>query len=145
MNKKIEMTDLKERQKLAWQGMFYSIQRIDLLIVSISGAGIYVCLETIKYLTDKNLCVNPILRFAGGFFLLGIIVNFFSQLFSYKTNKEDYLYYDSQINECEESKINEHDENAEKFSKWTDRFNLISMVLMLVGLILVMTFFLFIF
>ena len=46
MENNLEMERIKDRQKLSAQGMFYSIQRMDLLIVSISGAGIYVCLET---------------------------------------------------------------------------------------------------
>jgi hypothetical protein len=40
------MEDIKERKKLAYEGMIYGLQRLDLLIITISGAGIYACLET---------------------------------------------------------------------------------------------------
>lgn len=71
------MEDIKERKKLSWDSMFYSIQRIDLLIVAFCGGGIYICLETIKYFVEKQLVVDPLIKVTGGIFLLGIILNFF--------------------------------------------------------------------
>ncbi|WP_281980264.1 hypothetical protein [Tenacibaculum mesophilum] len=147
----INMNEIKDRQKLSWEGMFYSIQRIDLLIVSISGAGIYVCLETIKYLSDKYQDISLLIRISGAFFLFGIIINFFSQVFGYKTNQQDFLMCQSQIeagkkvSEEEQSQINKYDENSEKYSKLTDIFNYISIGFMSMGLILMMIYFLFIF
>lgn len=46
------MEQIKDRQKLSSQGLQYSIQRMDVLIVSISGGGIYVCLETLKFIQE---------------------------------------------------------------------------------------------
>ncbi|MFH4965744.1 hypothetical protein V8G69_12155 [Gaetbulibacter sp. M235] len=145
------MSKAKDRQKLSWEGMFYSIQRIDLLIVSICGAGIYVCLETIKYLSDKSQDISLLVRISGGLFLFGIIINFISQLFGYKANKEDFLMCQAEIdagdkiNEKEKAEIKEFDRKAEKFSNLTDKFNYVSMGLMFVGLILIMYYFLFTF
>lgn len=145
------MSKAKDRQKLSWEGMFYSIQRIDLLIVSICGAGIYVCLETIKYLTDKSQDISLLVRISGGLFLFGIIINFLSQIFGYNANKEDFLMCQAEIDagdkisEKEKFEIDEFDRKAEKFSKLTDKFNYISMGLMFVGLILIMYYFLFTF
>ncbi|UAM98384.1 hypothetical protein K8354_00725 [Polaribacter litorisediminis] len=145
------MNEVKERQKLSWEGMFYSIQRIDLLIVSISGAGIYVCLETIKYLSDKSLDVNLLIRISGGLFLFGIIINFLSQVFGYKTNQQDFLMCQvkidagKKVSKKEQIQIDTYDNNSEKYSKWTDIFNYLSIGFMFLGLILIMTYFLFIF
>jgi hypothetical protein len=145
------MGNLLERQKLAYQNMFYSIQRIDLLIISISGAGIYVCFETIKYLSSKELPTTVLVKVAGGLFLFGIIVNFISQLTSYKTNREDYLKLDVELQNEEEItdevqlEIDNHDQSSDKFDRWTQRLNLLSMFLMFGGLIILATYFIFIF
>lgn len=145
------MSKAKDRQKLSWEGMFYSIQRIDLLIVSICGAGIYVCLETIKYLSDKSQDISLLVRISGGLFLFGIIVNFLSQIFGYKANQQDFLMCQTEIDagnkisKSEKEEIDEYDKKSEMFSKLTDRFNYLSMGFMFVGLILIMWFFLFTF
>ena len=145
------MSRVKDRQKLSWEGMFYSIQRIDLLIVSICGAGIYVCLETIKYLSDKSQDINLLVRISGGLFLFGIIINFLSQIFGYKANQQDFLMCQTEIesgdkiSKSEQGEIDSYDKKAEMFSKLTDKFNYMSMGFMFVGLILIMWFFLFTF
>jgi hypothetical protein len=151
MRKKLSMSDLKEKQKLAWEGMFYSIQRIDLLIISICGAGIYVCLEAIKYQSSNEQCVSLFVKVAGGFFLLGIIVNFLSQMFGYNTHKYDFLMHQSEIDagdkvkKSEQKIIDSYDKKSDSFSKLTDIFNYSSMGAMFLGLILIMYFFLFTF
>ena len=151
MKNSIKMSEIKDRQKLSWEGMFYSIQRIDLLIVSISGAGIYVCLESIKYFSDKCQDINLLIRISGGLFLFAIITNFLSQIFGYITNKQDFLMCQTEIDagknisKSEQSQIDKYDKSSEKYSNLTDWFNYVSMGFMFLGLILIMTFFLFIF
>lgn len=144
------MDKIRERQKLSWEGMFYSMQRIDLLIISICGAGIYICLETIKYFSEKGEDISIFIRISGGLFLLGIIINFLSQIFGYKANEQDYLMCDAEIeagkniNKKEQQIIDQYDAKSEKFSKRTVRLNYISIGLMFMGLISIMWFFLFI-
>ena len=145
------MRDLKEKQKLAWEGMFYSIQRIDLLIVSICGAGIYVCLELIKHLTIKEESIHILVKLSGACFLFGIIVNFLSQIFGYISNKHDFLMYDVEINakdkptKDDEKSISKHDKKSTWYSDLTEIFNYSSMGLMSIGLILIMCYFFFTF
>ena len=145
------MSKAKDRQKLSWEGMFYSIQRIDLLIVSICGAGIYICLETIKYLSDKSEDISLLVRISGGLFLFGIIVNFLSQILGYKANKEDFLMCQAEIetgdkiSKSEQAEIDRYDKKAEMFSKLTEKSNFLSMGFMFIALILLMWFFLFTF
>lgn len=145
------MRNMIERQKLAHHSMFYSVQRIDLLIISISGAGIYICFETIKYLSSKNLPPNLWVKLAGGFFLFGIILNFVSQLTGYETNKFDYLMClieteaDGDLTDQEVENQDKYDRLSDKFSKWTDRLNYSSMGMMFIGLILLAAYFILIF
>lgn len=150
-----------EGRKQSWDGMFYSIQRIDLLIISICGAGIYVCLETIKYLaTNECFCVSKcMIKVSAGFFLMGIILNFISQHYGYKANYESYLMYDCEvetddikslesISEEQQERLNQldcdtknYDKKSERFSSLTTLLNNISMGCMFIGLILVFLFF----
>ncbi len=145
------MGNLIERQKLAYQNMFYSIQRIDLLIISISGAGIYVCFEAIKYLRTNNLCSSVWIKVAGALFLFAIIVNFISQLTSYKSNRDDYLKLDietrsnDELTDEEKAQIESYDQSADRFDWWTQRLNQTSMGLMFAGLFTLSFYFIFCF
>lgn len=151
------MTNSQEGKKQSWDGMFYSIQRIDLLIISICGAGIYVCLETIKYLiSTKTECkCLYLVKFSAFFFLMGIILNLISQQFGFKANQQSYLMYDCEIEideisakinqeelmeklECDKDK---YDKESERFSNLTTTLNYTSMVLMFLGLIFTFIFF----
>lgn len=141
----------KERQKLSWEGMFYSSQRMDLLIVSLSSAGIYVCLETIKHLSINETSISLWLKFSGVFFLFSIIINFFSQIFGYKANEKDFLMCqveietDEKMSKKEKAELEKFDLSSTKFSKLTHLFNYISIALMFFGLMSMMYFFLFTF
>jgi hypothetical protein len=140
------MSDFKKRQELSWEGMFYSIQRIDLLIVSICSAGIYVILETVKFLVERNLNVSWCLKAAGIAFIAGIIINFLSQLCGYKANEQDYLMCELECNDKEverdQLQIDIYDKKAALFSNLTNKLNYISMGLLTGGLIFLLTYFL---
>ena len=154
------MTNSEEGKKQSWDGMFYSIQRIDLLIISICGAGIYVCLETIKYIAStKTECkCLYLIKFSAFFFLMGIILNLISQQFGYKANQQSYLMYDCEVEIDEirtqsheeevveklkklEKDKNNYDKESEKFSNLTTTLNYTSMVFMFLGLIFTFIFF----
>lgn len=146
-----QMKELRERSKNSLSSMFYSMQRIDLLIISISGAGIYVVLETLKYLVDNKICVSDLIRWSGGLFLFAIILNFLSQMSGYKANEQDYLMCQSKIkagdsiSDSEKELITKYDSTSEIYSKATTLLNYTSAVLMLLALVFIMWFFLFIF
>lgn len=150
--KQLKYNNLKERQKLSWEGMFYSTQRMDLLIISISGGGIYAALEALKYLQDYPLllCKSTVLIKAAGIFLLfSIIANFISQYFGHKSNREDWLMTDCELEGVLKKKtleikasIKAHDKKAEKFTKLTRYTNNTSMMLMIVGLLALLLVFL---
>jgi hypothetical protein len=144
------MDKVRERQKLSWEGMFYSMQRIDFLIISICGAGIYLCLNTIKHFAEKNQDIDLLIRISGGLFLFGIIINFLSQIFGFKANEQDYLMCSAKIDagnevsETEKKEIDYYDKKSEMFSKRTLLLNYFSIGFMFLALILIMWFFLFI-
>ena len=120
--------------------MFYSEQRIDLLIIAISGAGIYVCLETIKFLSGQTDIIGVGIKLSGCFLLGAIIANFIGQLLAKHANKHDYLMCVC-VEEQDNCGFNEHDKKAEAFSKWVNITNFLSMGFMFAGLILLVVFF----
>jgi len=145
------MGDIKERQRLSWEGMFYSIKRIDLLIISICSAGIYICFETIKYLSENAKETNHLVKISGVLFTIGIIINFISQLSGYKANEQDFLMCEAEIDagtkisKSEKIQIEKFDKASDRYSKWTIWFNYASMGLMFLGLLTIMYYFIAIF
>jgi len=140
------MERIKERQKRSWQGMFYTVQRLDLLIISISGAGIYICLEALKFLKEQKLPEHNLIKVAGFVLLFAIIFNFVSQILGYWANYYDYLYCDEKLEEIpNESDLKKFETNSDCYNKWNKYFNLASAIIMFFGLAFLITYFMFIF
>ena len=139
------MIDFKERQKTVWQNMFYSIQRIDLLVISVSGAGIYLCLESLKFMYTNKLPINSSLKVSAGFFVFAIVTNFISQFLSYHSNMNDYLYCSENQKEVQDEDSKQkailYDNKSETFNKWNNYFNYASAILMFVGLFICFLYF----
>ncbi|WP_298248359.1 hypothetical protein [uncultured Christiangramia sp.] len=151
MDKTEKLQKLKERQILSLEGMKYGVQRIDLLIVSISGAGIYVCLEALKFLKEENLDLSSIIKYSGLFLALAIIINFISQFLGHKSNEVDWRWCEHII-DCndEPSKkqkkvIDNLDDRSEILSDLTIWSNYLSALLMFIGLGMLIYYFTFIF
>ena len=148
MENNLKMDRLRDRQNHSWDGMFYSGQRLDLLIVSISGAGIYVCLETLKYINDNHLYSSSLIKWAGGILLLSIISNFISQFLGHKSNLYDYLMCEAKldagdkISKKEQSEIDKYNYQSDCYDKATTILNYISAIFMSIGLTLLMSYFL---
>lgn len=132
--------DIKDRKDQAFKMWEYAIQRIDLLIISICGAGIYVTLETLKYIKDNSMEGSSFVKIAGGFFLIAIIINFVSQFLGKKANEKEIalgnakLDADIIVTENQQNEIGKIDSIAENYSKWTDRLNIASLIGMFIGL-----------
>lgn len=105
MNQETENTDrLFERKKLMERIQEYSNKRIDTLIISISGGGILLNLETLKYITENALEKNVLLNWSGSFFLLAIIVNFWSQFKSNESSEKELDGIKTELTESQTEK-----------------------------------------
>jgi len=136
------MEKIKNRQKLSWQGMFYTVQRLDLLIISISGAGIYVSLEALKFLKENKMETSYLIKVSGFILLLAIVLNFVSQILAYWSNYYDYLYCDEKLDKKpknEDYKI--YEKKSDCYNLWNIRLNLASALAMFLGLISLLSFF----
>src|ERR1035437_428464 len=79
-----------DKESDAKKALFYSVQRIDLLLISISGAGIFACWEIFKYMHEQKMapCFCG-LKISVTLFVTTIILNFISQFVSYQTHYTD--------------------------------------------------------
>lgn len=125
----------------------YSIRRMDLLIISISGAGIYIIFETIREFKTGSITMEnkSVLLWSGIVFLLCIVSNFISQLTGYHANNNEERYIDFELRRiegkeydgCEQKFV---DKKVEKFNLATSILNTASIILMLIGLLLLAIF-----
>jgi len=146
------ISKLEKHEDILRSNAMYSIQRIDLLIISVCSAGIYLSLEIMKYITEsKSLNIGQInflnfrFKITGALFLLSIIVNFISQWTAYKGNFYSLDSTKKKIESAEyktdnSQKIKQIDSYANTYNEITNYTNLLSTILMLLGLLLMMIF-----
>jgi hypothetical protein len=158
MKSELEKSELVKQKESNLEILKYGTQRFDLLVVSLSGGGIYVCLETFKYLHEVGkeyeslIEVSNLVPITGSAFLLAIILNFLSQATSMaSSNSEDKslsLQIDSIKNELTQKEtcdLEKHNERSERFNNTTNWLNQGSAVVMFTGLILILVYFTFVF
>lgn len=149
------MKKKKEIEYNAWSGYLnntrertnYSIRRMDLLVISISGAGIYVIFETLREFKTGKIPIDDsvLLLISGLCFLIAIVSNFISQKTGYFSNdfEEKFIGLEllkikgKKIDECSQNKF---DKKVKKYDKITNVLNIVSILLMLIGLILLAIF-----
>ena len=135
-----EVKCFQERKALSYSNMLYSVQRIDLLVIAISGAGIYVCFETFKYMKTVSKDVGYCLKTALFLLLISIIVNFLSQMFGKTANEHDYLMC-LEGEEHNKTGANFHDRKSAIWSKAVNISNMTSVITMFCGLSLLVVYF----
>jgi len=146
-----QLDKLKNSKQMACDGWVYSTQRMDLLIITISSAGIYVALETLKYAHEKNIGQIWLLKTAGLCFVISIIANFISQSTGQKANMHHIHYIDEQLaarDNPTQNQINNiaaYNCDANFWHHFTSGFNIGSMILMFMGLTSIVGYFIFMF
>lgn len=137
---------------MAADAIVYSSQRMDFLIITVSGAGIYVGLETIKYsFATHELPLIFLIKISGILFCFSIIINFISQITSRMGNHYDYLASSEKIEQSspptQEQIINirHFESKANTYDNVTGKLNTASTILMLLGLSIIVCYFISIF
>lgn len=150
--------DLRENLKTSRTLWLYGHQRFDLLIISISGGGIYLIINIFQYFSPYNVksVVGEytdfgMIKIAGGAFLLSIISNLLSQWASITVNychirirKLELLYKQNERN-LTIIDLKEHKNMSEKANCYENinvYINISSIILMVTGLVLVAIYFL---
>jgi len=126
--------------------IFYAIQRIDLLIISISGAGIYIIFQTLRFIKEQGMNLDLFwLKTGGVMFTLAIIVNFFSQWAGYKANKFEEDWAEQKIKEklgktIDQTALEKTSNNGMKYTNLTTTLNIVSTCSMLIGIVILVIF-----
>ena len=127
----------------------YSMQRIDLLIISISGACIFIVFEILRFLkTTPNLHLDPatiLLKISAICSVIAIGVNFLSQIFAYHANRFEVIFSRMVINQLDEDKMDDValkpiEDKISYFNKFVVVTNIVSTSLMTIGIILLVVF-----
>ena len=121
----------------------YAIRRMDLLIISICGAGIYIVLETLRHIATKEIFVSDTsrLKISGILFAVAITINFISQKTGYWASENEEKYTMLELKRIEGKDINEseqkeYDNKSRANTKATNALNWFSIVFMFLGIIL---------
>jgi hypothetical protein len=149
---KLYLDRLLKHQEHTKEYKIYSIKRIDLLIVSISSAGIYVVFETFKFFA-KESTLNPNLsaiKVSGVLFVFSIVLNFISQFTANSANEYEVDSTEMEIQKAkgdkvDECKLKKIDRLVKRYNRWTGRLNTTSTSLMIGGLGILTVFYLLIF
>lgn len=150
--KKEYIASLESYQKGLKEGAAYSIQRIDLLIISVSGAGIYTSFELMKYVATSVYLkcshienINVYFKITALFFTISIIINFISQITAYKSKSLKIDASEQEIHDLKNGnpisgKVAELECLGKLYNKGTIISNRASTIIMLSGLICLIVF-----
>jgi len=124
---------------------FYSIRRIDILLITISGACVYIVFEFLKFMNTTKSIIDfqfniNLLKACAISSVAAIAINFISQIFGYHANKVEVQYSREIINQLEDHvsdkcKLNILDKKSIIFNRLTDVSNIISAILMGIGIV----------
>jgi hypothetical protein len=159
-SQKVKNGDLTEKQKLHYQewkeymdassiAANNSNNRLDVMIVSLSGAGIYVVLEMLKYLRELQEIIGYqwLLSLSGVILLISIILNFISLYTATVANGNaaeaaSFKLGELRGNNNYKDDIKKWFNRSDKYDRFTTIFNKLSIILSTLGISLLLTFYL---
>ena len=111
MSKDEKIQSWEKHYSNAKEKEFYSIKRIDILTISISGACIYIVFEILRFLnsTDSTgiLSCTILLKISAIASVFAITMNFLSQILGFQANKYEANYSREVINQIEDEVKND--------------------------------------
>jgi len=110
---KEHLSDLKDYVSQAEERVKYSLERFDILIISLSSGGLVLALNLFKNFQKMSIEKN-FLKLSWLFFSLALIINLLSQVTGYLANKYDIKGTNNEIYELEKKEL-------EGSQKWIDR------------------------
>lgn len=137
------ISDLKEYLSKAENRVKYSLERFDILIISLSSGGLILALNLYK--NFQELFVDKVfVKLSWLFFSIALIINLSSQVTGYLANKYDIKGTQNEIYEIEKKKIignQKHIDKCQKvFNFLTKFFNVTSFLSLTTGIILLVLF-----
>lgn len=135
------ITELKEYKKTAEVRLKYSIERFDILIISLSSGGLILA---INLFSNFKLAEKTLISYSWLFFSIALILNLISQLTGYLANKFDINCTDNLISEVERDLLSpdtEMNETLKSLSNLSTYFlNFFSLISLIAGIIILIYF-----
>ena len=138
---KKHLKELKEYLITALARVKYSIERFDVLIITLSSGGIALSMSFFENYksVDKTMVYNGCV-----FFAFALIINLVSQVTGYYANKYDIKYVREEIRELEKKVYVEdykkYDCYKNVFNFMTNLFNASSLISFIIGMIYIVLF-----
>lgn len=138
---KKHLLELKEYLTSALARAKYSIERFDILIITLSSGGIALSMSFFENYksTDKTMVYNGCV-----FFSFALIINLVSQGTGYFANKYDIKYVRQEIREIEKKVYVEDYEKYDcyknVFNFLTNLFNISSLISFIIGMVYIIIF-----
>jgi hypothetical protein len=133
---------LKKYIQEAEQRAKYSIERFDILIISLSSGGIALSVGLFDKFKNEELST---VFYGILFFTIALILNLNSQITGYYANRNDIKFCHEEINELEEKKhksdYQKYDCYKNVFNFFTKVLNTVSFMALVVALIFIILFF----
>lgn len=127
---------LKEYIIKAENRVKYSIERFDILIITLSSGGLVLCINLYSNFKEAD---KYIVGLSWLFFSTALIINLLSQISGYYSNKLDIKCVNNIINEIEEREISGNPKLIEIIhticNKTTDILNFLSFICLVIGIV----------
>ncbi|MGB0870492.1 MAG: hypothetical protein ACPGSD_12915 [Flavobacteriales bacterium] len=135
---KLESYQLKAEDRVK-----YSLERLDILIISLSSGGLLLGLNLFKNFNDVSIDKNFI-KLSWLSFSLALILNLFSQATGYLANKYDIKGVENDINRLSNKELEGNQKRNDIYQRIYDyltiSFNILSFISLVVGIILLVLF-----
>lgn len=138
---KKHLVELKAYLTSALARAKYSIERFDILIITLSSGGIALSMNFFENYesVDKTMVYNGCVCFS-----VALIINLVSQVTGYNANKFDIKYVREEIRELEKKvyveDYDKYDSYKKVFNFMTNLFNAISLISFIIGMIYIILF-----
>ena len=139
---RLYLEDLKEHGVKLEKNCFYTMQRMDILIIVLSTSGILLLINLTETLYKYQIFNVAVLKLCISFFIVSIVLNLLSQSFAYTSNDIHRKINDSKIYKLKYEKIIDDSAYAEKrkkasrYGKSVRLLNYLSLISLIVALIL---------
>lgn len=149
--KKLKLERWIKHEERSLSNKWYSIGRIDLLIITISSGALYVIFETLKFVTENKPELDlDILKYSSSIFTISIVVNFISQILGFYANKYESIYANKIIKIETDKNIDKEEYKRElrcidmdirRLNSSLNIVNILSVIAMLIGIVLLGVFY----
>jgi hypothetical protein len=140
---KIHLSNLKGYLLKAEERVKYSLERFDILIISLSSGGLVLALNLFKNFQDNSIN-KDLLSLSWLFFSMALIINLLSQVTGYLANKYDIKGTRNEIYELEKKPISRNSKWLERYQNTSDFLtkwlNILSFLSLATGIILLILF-----